>query len=54
MEHSCHITDLDLEQNLAIGDEGASLLARSLRNNILPNLIRLSLFITAVSAMMAS
>jgi Ran GTPase-activating protein (RanGAP) involved in mRNA processing and transport len=42
MEHSCHITDLDLENN-RIGNEGASLLARSLGNNALPNLTRLSL-----------
>jgi hypothetical protein len=45
MEHSCRITDLDLDlqRNHIIGNEGASLLARSLRNNALPNLTRLSL-----------
>jgi Ran GTPase-activating protein (RanGAP) involved in mRNA processing and transport len=42
MEHSCNITDLDLGHN-PIGNEGASLLARSLGNNALPNLTRLSL-----------
>jgi Leucine-rich repeat (LRR) protein len=60
VEQSCHhITDLDLKLN-PIGDEGASLLARSLRNNTLPNLTRLSLeeceigddgFIALVSAL---
>jgi hypothetical protein len=43
MEHSSqHITILDLENN-HIGNEGASLLARALGNNALPNLRRLSL-----------
>jgi hypothetical protein len=42
MEQSSHITDLELRHN-AIGNEGASLLARSLGNNALPNLTRLSL-----------
>jgi Ran GTPase-activating protein (RanGAP) involved in mRNA processing and transport len=43
MEQSSHrITDLDLQRN-PIGNEGASLLARSLGNNALPNLTRLSL-----------
>jgi Ran GTPase-activating protein (RanGAP) involved in mRNA processing and transport len=42
MEPGCHITDLDLQHNL-IGNEGAGLLARSLGNNALPNLTRLSL-----------
>jgi Ran GTPase-activating protein (RanGAP) involved in mRNA processing and transport len=42
MEHSGHIKDLDLENN-PIGNEGASLLARSLGKNGLPNLTRLSL-----------
>jgi hypothetical protein len=43
MEHnSHHITDLDLRGNF-IENEGASLLARSLGNNALPNLTRLSL-----------
>jgi hypothetical protein len=37
-----HITDLELTDNL-IGNEGAILLARSLGNNALPNLTRLSL-----------
>jgi Leucine-rich repeat (LRR) protein len=55
-----HITDLDLRYNYTIGNEGASLLARSLENNALPNLTRLSLsgcgirdggFITLVSAL---
>jgi Ran GTPase-activating protein (RanGAP) involved in mRNA processing and transport len=54
------ITDLDLQRNPYIGDEGASLLARSLGNNALPNLTRLSLsqcridddgFIALVSAL---
>jgi Ran GTPase-activating protein (RanGAP) involved in mRNA processing and transport len=41
MEHnSHHITDLDIQSN-PIGNEGASLLARSLGNNALPNLTRL-------------
>jgi Ran GTPase-activating protein (RanGAP) involved in mRNA processing and transport len=53
MEQSSHITDLDLQCNDAIVNEGASLLARSLGNNALPNLTRLSLFF-AVSAMMVS
>jgi Ran GTPase-activating protein (RanGAP) involved in mRNA processing and transport len=43
MEHNSHITDLDLQNN-PIGDEGASLLARSLGNNALPKLTRLSLY----------
>jgi Ran GTPase-activating protein (RanGAP) involved in mRNA processing and transport len=44
MEQShSHITDLDLHYNETIGNEGASLLARSLGNNALPNLTRLSL-----------
>jgi hypothetical protein len=42
-QNSHHITDLDLRSN-RIGNEGASLLARSLGNNALPNLTRLSLF----------
>jgi hypothetical protein len=37
-----HITDLELRFN-PIGNEGASVLARSLRTNALPNLTRLSL-----------
>jgi hypothetical protein len=37
------ITDLDLQRNQYIGDEGAITLARSLGNNALPNLTRLSL-----------
>jgi Ran GTPase-activating protein (RanGAP) involved in mRNA processing and transport len=41
-QNSHHITDLDLRSNL-IGNEGASLLARALENNALPNLARLSL-----------
>jgi Ran GTPase-activating protein (RanGAP) involved in mRNA processing and transport len=36
------MTDLDLKLN-TIGNEGAGLLARSLENNALPNLKRLSL-----------
>jgi Ran GTPase-activating protein (RanGAP) involved in mRNA processing and transport len=45
MEQSCnHITDLELQSNNPIRNEGASLLARSLRNNTLPNLTRLSLY----------
>jgi Ran GTPase-activating protein (RanGAP) involved in mRNA processing and transport len=44
MEHnSNHVTDLDLWGNSSIGTEGASLLARSLGNNALANLTRLSL-----------
>jgi hypothetical protein len=41
-QSSHHITDLDLQYN-HIGNKGASLLARSLRNNALPYLTRLSL-----------
>jgi hypothetical protein len=41
-QNSHHITDLNLRYN-PIGNEGASLLARSLENNALPNLRRLSL-----------
>jgi Ran GTPase-activating protein (RanGAP) involved in mRNA processing and transport len=41
-QNSCHITDLDLQNNY-FGNEGANLLARSLGNNALPNLTRLSL-----------
>jgi Ran GTPase-activating protein (RanGAP) involved in mRNA processing and transport len=44
MEQSSHITDLDLRSNPHIGNEGASRLARTLGNNALPNLTRLSLF----------
>jgi Leucine-rich repeat (LRR) protein len=43
MEQSHHITDLDLQRNY-IGDGGAVRLARSLGNNALPNLTRLSLY----------
>jgi hypothetical protein len=43
MEQSSHITDLDLRNN-HIGNEGASLVARSLGNNALPNLTRLYLY----------
>jgi Ran GTPase-activating protein (RanGAP) involved in mRNA processing and transport len=59
MEQSSHITDLDLQRN-PIRDEGASRLARSVRNNALRNLARLSLrncgidhdgFIALVSAL---
>jgi hypothetical protein len=42
MEQSQHITDLDLQSN-PIRNEGASLLARSLRNNTLPSLTHLVL-----------
>jgi Ran GTPase-activating protein (RanGAP) involved in mRNA processing and transport len=58
-QSSHHITYLDLDRN-RIGNEGASLLARSLGNNALPNLTRLSLsycnigddgFIALVSAL---
>jgi Leucine-rich repeat (LRR) protein len=43
MEQSCNrIKDLDLRYNYTIGNEGASLLARSLEINALPNLTRLS------------
>jgi Leucine-rich repeat (LRR) protein len=41
-QNSLHITDLDLRRN-PIGSEGAYLLVRSLGNNTLPNLTRLSL-----------
>jgi Ran GTPase-activating protein (RanGAP) involved in mRNA processing and transport len=41
-QNSHHIMDLDLEGN-PTGNEGASLLARSLGNNALPNLTHLSL-----------
>jgi hypothetical protein len=41
-QNSHHIKDLDLRYN-TIGSEGVSLLARSLRNNALPNLTRFSL-----------
>jgi hypothetical protein len=41
-QSSHHITDIDLRHN-PIMNEGASLLARALRNNALPNLTRLSL-----------
>jgi hypothetical protein len=58
-QSSCHITDLDLNGN-PIRNEGAIRLARSLGNNALPNLTRLSLsnccidddgFIALVSAL---
>jgi hypothetical protein len=42
MEHSCHITGLDLKSN-PLRNEGASLLARALGNNASPNFARLSL-----------
>jgi Ran GTPase-activating protein (RanGAP) involved in mRNA processing and transport len=44
MEQNRRITDLDLRHNPAIENEGASLLARVLGNNALPNLTRLSLY----------
>jgi hypothetical protein len=47
-QNSNRIRDLDLGENL-IGNEGASLLARSLGNNALPNLTRLSLYDCDVS-----
>jgi Ran GTPase-activating protein (RanGAP) involved in mRNA processing and transport len=59
-QSSNHITDLGLKYNHTIGNEGANLFARSLGNNALPNLTRLSLsrcgikddgFITLVSAL---
>jgi hypothetical protein len=59
MEQNSHITDLVLKFS-SIGNEGTSLLARSLGNNALPNLARLSLdncgieddgFIALVSAL---
>jgi Ran GTPase-activating protein (RanGAP) involved in mRNA processing and transport len=43
MEESCNITDLDLQSNNTIGNEGASLIAMTLENNLLPDLTRLSL-----------
>jgi Ran GTPase-activating protein (RanGAP) involved in mRNA processing and transport len=43
-QSSHHITDLDLQLNRTIRNEGASLLARSLGNNALPNLTCLSLY----------
>jgi Ran GTPase-activating protein (RanGAP) involved in mRNA processing and transport len=42
-QSSHHITDLDLQNNHIV-NEGANLLARSLGNNALPNLTRLSLY----------
>jgi Ran GTPase-activating protein (RanGAP) involved in mRNA processing and transport len=42
MELGCPITELDLQKN-RIENEGASLLARVLGTNALPNLTRLSL-----------
>jgi Ran GTPase-activating protein (RanGAP) involved in mRNA processing and transport len=42
-QSSHHITDIDLRYNQSIKNEGASLVARSLENNALPNLTRLSL-----------
>jgi Ran GTPase-activating protein (RanGAP) involved in mRNA processing and transport len=59
-QSSHHITDLDLQLNRTIRNEGASLLARSWGNNALPKLKRLSLshcrieddgYITLVSAL---
>jgi Ran GTPase-activating protein (RanGAP) involved in mRNA processing and transport len=41
-QNSNHITDLDLQGNRLIGTEGAILLARSLGNNTVENLTRLS------------
>jgi Ran GTPase-activating protein (RanGAP) involved in mRNA processing and transport len=49
-ESSHHITDLDLSRN-PIGNEGASLLARSLGNNALPSLTHLSLYDCCVREM---
>jgi Ran GTPase-activating protein (RanGAP) involved in mRNA processing and transport len=46
-QNSHHITDLNLQYN-RFGNEGASLLARSLGNNALPNLTRLSLYICGI------
>jgi Ran GTPase-activating protein (RanGAP) involved in mRNA processing and transport len=43
MAHRSLAMDIDLQRN-PIGNEGASLLARSLRNNALPNLTRLCLW----------
>jgi hypothetical protein len=59
MEQSCQITELELRHN-HIGNEGASLLAKALESNSLPNLKHLSLsycsidddgFITLISAL---
>jgi Ran GTPase-activating protein (RanGAP) involved in mRNA processing and transport len=59
-QDSHHMTDLDLQSNYRMRNEGASLLARALQNNVLPNLTRLSLshccidddgFIALVSAL---
>jgi Ran GTPase-activating protein (RanGAP) involved in mRNA processing and transport len=59
-QSSHHITDLNLQYNHTVLNEGASLLARSLGNNALPNLTRLSIsdcgigddgFIALVSAL---
>jgi hypothetical protein len=59
-QRSNHITDLDLSGNTAIGNQGASLLARSSESNALPNFTRLSInscdvgddgFIALVSAL---
>jgi hypothetical protein len=50
MQQSSHcITDIDLRRN-PIGHEGASILARSLGNNALPNLTRLSLICCGIGA----
>jgi Ran GTPase-activating protein (RanGAP) involved in mRNA processing and transport len=46
--NSNHITDLDLRSNYIL-TEGASLLARSLGNNALANLTRLSLSVLGIS-----
>jgi hypothetical protein len=60
VQNSHHITELDLQRNPTIGNEGARLLARSLGHNALPNLTHLSLsfcgigddgFIALVSAL---
>jgi Ran GTPase-activating protein (RanGAP) involved in mRNA processing and transport len=42
--NSNHITDLDLGYNRLVGNDGASVLARYLGNNALPNLTRLSVY----------
>jgi Ran GTPase-activating protein (RanGAP) involved in mRNA processing and transport len=47
-QSSHHITDLDLRRN-PIENEGASLLARALGHNALPNLARLSLSYCGIS-----
>jgi hypothetical protein len=43
LDMSCHLTEIKLEESL-IMNEGASLLARALGKNALPNLTRLFIY----------